>query len=94
MKARKQVCFAFCLAGAAGCTGFMPAPRGKASPTVPRKRQQACNRAHIDLGSAAWSAGGVTVASYRGICDWLKEPAVQLYFVPTQAFADSPLFTP
>ena len=94
VKARKQVCFAFCLAGAAGCTGFMPAPRGKASPTVPRKRQQACNRAHIDLGSAAWSAGGVTVASYRGICDWLKEPAVQLYFVPTQAFADSPLFTP
>lgn len=93
-KARKQVCFAFCLAGAAGCTGFMPAPRGKTPTTVPRRRQQPCNRAHIDLGSAAWSAGGVTSESYRGICDWLKEPPVQLYFAPTQAFADSPLFTP
>lgn len=90
-KANKQICFAFCLMGSKGCDGFMPASKTRAgSGSAPRR--QPCNRVHIDLGSVNWTSG-VTSESYKGLCGWLKTPAAQKYFVPTQAFADSSFFT-
>ena len=88
-KARKQVCFAFCLRGGRGCDGTMPAGKGRLAAA---SRRQRCNRAHIDLGSTSWTTGATT-ASYQGICAWFKCAAVLPYFAPSQAFADSPLFT-
>jgi hypothetical protein len=87
-KARKQLCFAFCLRGGKGCDGTMPAGKGRGA----AGRRQPCNRAHVDLGSPSWTSGA-TPESFNGVCGWFKRAAVLPYFAPTQAFADSPLFT-